>query len=245
MKQFIKILLSLFYPVYWITYKFLNSDYFTLSREAQAFYRVLTPPPKLHILEKAFDFIRGSKIEGDYLEFGVWKGLSFAHAYHCIKRKELNVKCYAFDSFEGLPEIKGLDKDSEFRQGDYACSLQNFKTNLRRKKVNLNQVTIIPGFFDRSLNDDLKKKLPIKKAAIIWIDCDLYESTVPVLQFIKDYLQDGTVIMLDDWFCLKGDPNKGEQKAFSEWLIKNPDITATEFHKYDWRGNSFLIHYVR
>jgi hypothetical protein len=33
-------------------------------------------------------------------------------------------------------------------------------------------------------------KLPLKKAAIIMIDCDLYESTVSVLDFITDYLQD-------------------------------------------------------
>lgn len=52
----------------------------------------------------------------------------------------------------------------------------------------------------------------------------------------------GTIIMLDDWFCFRGNPNKGEQKAFREWLENNPLITATEFHKYCTESISFIIH---
>ena len=81
----------------------------------------------------------------------------------------------------------------------------------------------------------------IKKAALIWVDCDLYESTVPVLNFITDYVQDGTIIVFDDWFSFKGNLNMGEQRAFREWLKKNPSIRATEFHRFA-TGNSFILH---
>jgi O-methyltransferase len=54
-------------------------------------------------------------------------------------------------------------------------------------------------------------------------------------------LQTGTVIAFDDWFCFKGDPGKGEQRAFREWLEKNSAFDAIEFHKFGWSGNSFII----
>ncbi|MCG2718374.1 MAG: methyltransferase, partial [Nanoarchaeota archaeon] len=72
--------------------------------------------------------------------------------------------------------------------------------------------------------------------------CDLYESTVLVLDFITEYIQDGTIIIFDDWFSFRGNPNRGEQKAFKEWLKKNPSIKTTEFYRFGWHGNSFITH---
>ena len=41
----------------------------------------------------------------------------------------------------------------------------------------------IKGFYEKSLNKKLALKFK-KKATIIYIDCDLYKSTVPILKFI-------------------------------------------------------------
>jgi hypothetical protein len=150
---------------------------------------------------------------------------------------------YAFDSFEGLPEIKGVDSKgfNHFKKSDYSCNLNDFIKNLRKRKVNLSKVEIIPGWFNQTLNQKTKERLKIKKVAIIWVDCDLYESTQSVLEFIKDYIQDGTIIIFDDWFCFRANPQRGEQRAFKEWLKKNKRLNAIEFHKFSWHGISFII----
>ena len=62
------------------------------------------------------------------------------------------------------------------------------------------------------------------------------------MDFITDYIQDGTVLIFDDWFCFRGNPNRGEQRAFREWLKRNPSIKVSEFHKYGAEGNSFIVH---
>lgn len=49
---------------------------------------------------------------------------------------------------------------------------------------------------------------------MVWIDCDLYESTVPVLEWPSDKLVDCAVICFDDWFTFSGEPDKGEQKSY-------------------------------
>lgn len=154
------------------------------------------------------------------------------------------MKFYAFDSFEGLPEIKGVDVGNfkHFEQGQFTCSEAQFKDNIKRRGVDLGLVTIIPGWYNQVLTTKTKETLLIKKAAIVWIDCDIYESTIPVLDFLIDYVQDGTIIIFDDWFCFRGNPNRGEQRAFREWLGRNPQFTAAEFYRFDWGGNSFIIH---
>ncbi len=203
--------------------------------------------PKDHdrteFLRKVMNFVAESKMEGNYLEFGVYKGGTFVNAIRMAKGKKLNgMKFFAFDSFEGLPDIGGVDLEfKQFKSGELSFSLEKFKDNLRKGDVNFNDIAIIPGFFSDTLNTNTKRNLDIKSAAVVWVDCDLYESTVPVLDFVTDYIVDGTVIALDDWYHFRGNPNRGEQRAFREWLQGNPNLTATEFHKYSWHGNSFII----
>ena len=195
------------------------------------------------MLKLAMQYAVASKLDGDYLEFGVYKGDTFSGAYHLARfNGPIAMKFMAFDSFSGLPEIKGVDSEfKQYNQGQYAYGVENFKNNILKRGVDLKKVEIIPGWFDQSLNQELAGKIKLVSAAIIWIDCDLYESTLPVLNFIKDFLRDGTIIIFDDWFCFRGHPDRGERRAFREWLEKNQEFTVSEFQKFGWHGNSFII----
>lgn len=190
------------------------------------------------MMRTAMEFVGVSKVYGDYLEFGVYRGRSFNQAYYfACKRGLSNMRFYAFDSFQGLPKSSNTD-GGKFSESAYKCELDTFKHNI--KHIPSNRVTIIPGWFKDTLKQG--QGYNINKASVIWIDCDIYESTVPVLDFITPYLQDGTVIIFDDWFCYKGSPKEGEQRATSEWLERNPQIQLIEYHKMSWHGNSFLVH---
>lgn len=203
------------------------------------------------ILKNTASFIAVNKIEGDYLEFGVWKGSSFMQFYNFAKKhkKLRKMRFYAFDSFEGLPESEESDLKMgsmsihNWHKGKYSSEgVKGFRRSVKKGGVDLKRVSCIPGWYSDTLNDETKKKLPIKKAAVIYIDCDLYESTVPVLNFITDYITEGTVILFDDWYNYKGNPEKGEQKAFYEWLKKNPSIKAVEFQKIGGKYDSFALY---
>ena len=199
------------------------------------------------ILEKAMKYVGHSGIKGDYLEFGVWKGRSFSKAYHMsryVKSSSLaKMQFYAFDSFQGLPEITNVtDKTTgEFKRGDYSCDLPTFKRILQDNGVEMSRVVTVPGWYGEVLNEKTKQKLELKSAAIIFVDCDLYESAVDVLNFVTDYVVDGTVIIFDDWFCFRGDPDRGEQRAFREWLARNHHVTATEWQTVSWKSKAFLL----
>jgi len=76
---------------------------------------------------------------------------------------------------------------------------------------------------------------------MIHIDCDLYESAKTVLSFITPIVQEGTIIMFDDWYQFRGNPDKGEQRAFREWLYDNPHLNSVEYVKQPPWANSFII----
>jgi O-methyltransferase len=198
--------------------------------------------PHEEFIKSAMEYISVTGLEGDYLEFGLSRGARFVPAYHFAQRNKLkNMQFYGFDSFEGLPAINGPDVGGEFAQGQFRLSLDKFTRLISRNGVRLDKVNLVEGWYDSVLNRDAKQRLPLKSAAFVFVDCDLYESTIPVLNFISDYLQTGTVIAFDDWYCFKGDPEKGEQRAFREWLESNSAFDAIEFHKFGWSGNSFII----
>jgi O-methyltransferase len=195
-------------------------------------------------LDLAMCYVLGSRVEGDYLEFGVAEGQTFAAACYLSQKRGLSMNCWAFDSFEGIPENKEADASGHqmFQAGERRCSEYEFLRNVRRTGADMKRVITVPGWFEGSLRPDNPRLVNLRKAAVVWVDCDLYSSTTYVLNFLTKYLQYGSLVIFDDWFCYRADPNAGEQRAFREWLDLNPHFSAVELSRISWHGNSFIIH---
>lgn len=182
--------------------------------------------------------------KGDYYEFGIFKGYAFLHSQKTAMEYQLNhVRFFGFDSFKGLPKIQGRDftKDEVFYEGQFACSKEKVVENLTSGGVDWQRTFLIDGFFENSLNEETKKKYNLGKAAIALIDCDLYSSTVEVLNFLEDMIMDQTILMFDDWNCFDRDDEKGQRKAFKEFLEKNKCWSAEELFSYGLYGQVFLM----
>ncbi len=220
------------------------------------------------LMEKVGRFVACEMIEGDYMEFGTYQGSSFIDAYHKIKasydnriaqrvggeeelealrrREKLwsQMRFFAFDSFQGLPELTSEDRKSDdFKVGQYAFSQEQFLDRVVSRGVPKERVTCIPGWFAETSNSKTFDSHGIKKAAVVWIDSDLYSSTRDVLSGLLSILQDGTVIIFDDWFSYRGSPFCGEQRAFIEWK-NSPGVASrfvfNEYHKEAWKRMSFI-----
>ena len=193
-------------------------------------------------LDIAIDTVVGNGIEGEYLEFGVYKGDSFARAYTRFKKvgDTMPRRFIAFDSFEGLPESNEPHKPKHYSKGAYSASEKEFTEYIKKKGVDLQDVISIKGFYDDSLTPATKKKHSIEKAAIVYIDADLYESAVPIFDFLTDILDTGSILVIDDWFRHQGVPTAGIQKACNEWLERNPNIRLVLLHQ--WRRVAFIVH---
>ena len=69
---------------------------------------------KYEFFQKAFDLIYDNTIQGDYFEFGVHRARTFRFALSQAKRRNMKkIKFLAFDSFEGLPDVKNNEKQND------------------------------------------------------------------------------------------------------------------------------------
>jgi O-methyltransferase len=146
---------------------------------------------------------------------------------------------FAFDSFAGLPQAPGAHH-SDYAPGSYACSEQQFVRNIQRRGVDLKDVVVVPGLYDQTLTRETKERYGLRRAALVMIDCDLYESTVPVLEFLTDLIDQGTILIFHDWFRYRGDPRCGEQRACHEWQERNPRFELIEYWREGPQAVSFL-----
>ena len=224
------------------------------------------PAPE-SLISKAARFAACEMLEGDYLEFGVYQGQSFIAAYKAMqtqfekriaqntgggdeaeaqqKRLQIwkNMRFFAFDSFAGLPRLTAEDAHSlDFKEGQYAFPVERFQQRIQKHGVPPERPRFVSGWFQDTCNELTRSQHQLTKAAVVWIDCDLYSSTKTALDFITPLLQDGTIIIFDDWFSYRGNPGAGEQRAFTEWLATiSREYTAQEYQKEAWKRCSFII----
>jgi O-methyltransferase len=195
-----------------------------------------------HCFAKALAF--GTATCGDYYEFGLFQGRSFWHAQMTAAKHSLSaMRFYGFDSFKGLPVLTGYDEseDDAFYQGQYACSKDQVIANLDSKGVDWSRTFLIEGFYEQSLNEKTKAKFTMDKAAIALIDCDLYSSAAQALSFLEGMLIDNSILIFDDWNCYYADDQRGERRAFREFLEKNRHYGAAELFSYGTYGQVFLL----
>jgi O-methyltransferase len=204
-------------------------------------------PHALHrrgALEKSFRRARVATLEGDYFEFGLYRGSAFAHAVRVARRHlpASPMRFFGFDSFRGLPPLTGVDKATgEFSQGQFACALSDVRAKLDGK-VDWSRAHLVEGWFEDSLTQELKDCLRPGPVAVALIDCDLYGSTVSVLAFLEDFLQEGSMLLFDDWDCFGRQDHMGERRAFREFLEARPWFTPEKWIRFGRRGQAFIMH---
>ena len=192
-----------------------------------------------YMINMAFGYCANNKMAGNYAEFGVFKGKTTIEAWKAAHRHGLSdMKFWLFDSFEGLPEVKGVDAGGPFVTSEFSNSRKNYENRLQRNGVDSKRTEIVEGFFDKTLPETKTDEL----FSVVFIDCDLYESTVPVLEWLTDKLVDGAVLIFDDWYSFNGREDKGEQRATAEWLEANPSISLMSYREFHLGGKSFLVH---
>jgi O-methyltransferase len=166
---------------------------------------------------------------GYYFEFGCHRARTFRLAYDAFSPLH-DFTYVAFDSFAGLPDVTGIDvHDDLWYRGQMCTSEPEFRSLCKGHGIPEDDFRTVKGFYVDSLTPELVVELGHLPAAVVYIDCDLYSSTVPVLNFVKKFLRPGTVIIFDDWFLYYGDPDRGERRAFAEFCAANPRLRFEPF----------------
>jgi len=169
-----------------------------------------------------YDAVSRAKIDGLWMEFGVWVGTSskIISNYMPDNTKIL----YGFDSFEGLPEDWACSETGEVQKEGKKGAF-----NLKGKvpKPPAKNIKYIKGWFEDTLPDFVKEhKEPL---AFLHVDSDLYSSAKTIFRHLKDRIVKGTVIIFDEFYNYSGYLDH-EFKAFKE-LLQEKNIS------YRWIGH--------
>jgi len=202
------------------------------------FYSVT--PLLLEGILKAFDIqSKRNMLNGGYYEFGIFKGFSLWYACTLSKFFEANeLSIYGFDSFEGLPNSPVDNSKPAFGEGHYCSSLEFVENKLKELNV-IDMVSIFEGFY--SADHFNKIDSDFQDVSICVIDCDVYESCVEVLNFIKPHLRNGSILLFDDYNCFLEDDNHGERRALSEFENENEWFDKKHIFDFGWHGAAFEV----
>lgn len=183
--------------------------------------------------------IEKNKIDGAFVECGVWKGACIGVMAYVANKYKSNRKIWLFDSFKGLPEPMEKDgtraiKFASNRSSGKLSSINQFiatiedvhKVLFSLLKLDKKNVIIEKGWFQYTLP---KAKEKIGNISILRIDADWYESTKCCLDNLYDNIISGGYIIIDDYNFWEGC-----QKAVDEFL-ENRNINA-RLNKIDGIG---------
>jgi hypothetical protein len=218
------------------------------AERADAFYR--------QAIRTCLEFVVYNGIDGNVFEFGVLAGWTARRFAEAIRDMHYLCDLHLFDSFEGLPRRK-----HEWDEASYDVRRGVWKEEMKlpdswieqiggpfdahvawalSRVISRERIHVRRGFFSDTLREPLHGK-----AAIVHFDCDLYQSTKEVIDaLVRDaVLQDGTMLMFDDWNCNRGNPAFGQRRALREFLDSHRDrYSVSHYLNYGFNCAAFILH---
>ncbi|MFC1668664.1 TylF/MycF/NovP-related O-methyltransferase [Chlamydiota bacterium] len=217
-----KIIRSLFYKIQKETFPKDMENEFGEIYEKCKFY-TMTSRARMYALYQAVKYIVKSKVQGDFVECGVWKGGStMLIALTLLKCEEANRKIYLYDTFEGMPKPTSKDQritDGKqsyniWKQGPWCnASLDEVKKNMLSLGYPETNVIFIKG----KVEDTIPENIP-PQISLLRLDTDFYESIYHELKHLFPLILNKGVIIIDDYGYWAG-VKEATDKYFSENAI--------------------------
>lgn len=190
----------------------------------------------------AFTSLNVNGISGDYVEFGSWGGNTMNAAYQQLVGSGGDRHLWAFDSFQGLPPATdardhhpGWRPGSDLGQG----GVERFHEACDEHGIPRDAYTAVEGYYEDvlpAIGDGEPRDI-----ALAYIDCNMYSSTVSVLQFLAPRIKHGMIVAFDDWFCWSPTDVSGEKHALEEFLAAHPEWNFDRYKDVHRSGVSFVV----
>lgn len=211
------------------TYKELKEE-INLPEQNSLDTEVLQISKKLKISKKnswsiiqSIKYIKNNKIEGDFVESGIFEGNSVILFGLLLEKYNLKKKIYAYDTFDGMVKPSEFDQylnknikytplDRYKKDGNkwMNASLEIVKTNILKYLNEIDHIKFIKGDVRETLT--IEKNLP-EKISLLRLDTDFYESTKKELEVLYPKLVKGGILIVDDYGFFSG-----SKKAVDEFL---------------------------
>ena len=192
----------------------------------------------------AFIALAINKISGDYAEFGSYGGQTLRLAHKAMREAPTTLErhIWAFDSFDVLPEPEH-PRDARWGRAGGASmgqtGVDQFHEAVARFDIPREDYTTVEGYYDQSLpaiGDGEPRDL-----ALAYVDCNMYSSTVSVMEFLAPRLKHGMIVAFDDYYDYSPDHLSGERAALHEFLAEHPEWHFQFYRHITWAGIAFVV----
>ena len=175
----------------------------------------LTSLPNKWSLIQSLKHINDNKVDGDIVETGVYRGANLILINNFLNKFHIKKKIFAYDTYSGQSDPSDLDYDitgksmvekfSDYKKKNIIpvyCSLDDVKNNiLKYSDYKLDQIIFIKGKVEDTL--DIEKNLP-SKISLLRLDTDFHDSIKKSLEILYPKLNNGGVLIIDDYGHFKG-----------------------------------------
>ena len=185
-----------------------------IIRAVQPF--TMTSSERLWSLLNAVRYLESSRVAGDFVECGVWRGGSVMAMAHELGRLGTDDKrIWLYDTFTGMTKPTSRDVESvsgisastmlsQTPKGDgnnvwCVASRTDVESNLRSTGYPLELFTFVEG----DVAQTLRRSVPAQ-VGLLRLDTDWYESTKASLEVLYPRLAVGGVCILDDYGHWRG-----------------------------------------
>lgn len=182
---------------------------------------------RLNNIQFCIESVVENKVEGDFIETGVWRGGACIFAKALFNILDPDRRVWVADSFEGLPKPNTVlypedAGDDLYSLEQLRISLDQVKENFKRFNLLDDKVEFLKGWFKDTL-----PTAPIDKLAVLRLDGDMYESTMDGLVNLYHYLSPGGFIIIDDYgtipACKKAVHDFRDKNGITEEIINIDD----------------------
>jgi O-methyltransferase len=155
---------------------------------------------RLDNLEHCIEEVVRSRVPGDLIETGVWRGGAAIFMRAVLKASgDTERVVWAADSFEGLPKPNAGfyphdEGDAHWNQRSLAVTLGEVSGNFARYGLLDERVRFLPGWFSETL-----PSARIRRLAVLRLDGDMYESTIVALRALYPKVSIGGYVIVDDY----------------------------------------------
>jgi hypothetical protein len=183
---------------------------------------------------------------GDIAEFGTASGatasiLASAMAQASFSTGQISSrKLHLFDSFQVLAKINNqLDEIGGWKEGMFKERSRDELFHIINKFLHDDDIVMYEGWFIDTLSSIDKST----KFGMVNVDCDTYESTFQVLDYLfkNNHIINGCALYFDDWHCGRSSPFLGEQLAWHE-IVAKYNLKFTDCGDYSALGRKLIIH---